>query len=75
MTTTPFETTHLGSVILDAIEAAGHTVRSAALGAGIPHSTLDRKIKTNPGSLTVAELGRIAALLGTTVSDLTGKTS
>ena len=71
MTTTPLETTHLGRVILDAIEASGRTVRSAALEAGIPPSTLDRKIKTNPGGLTLAELGRIASLLGTTVAGLT----
>lgn len=62
-------TASLGSVIRGRIEAAGYTVRSAALAAGIPHSTLDRKLRTSD-QFTFSELARIADLLGVRVSEL-----
>ena len=62
----------LGAVILREIEQAKHTVRSASIAAGIPHSTLDRKIRTGGRAFTFAELERLAFLLGyDRVSDLT----
>lgn len=70
--TTTTAAPRLGEVIREAIEKAGHTVRSAALASGIPHSTLDRKIKAGGESFTFAELARIATILGyDRVSDLT----
>lgn len=55
-----------------ALEAAGESVSSASLHAGIPRSTLDRKFNSGKGiqALTVRELFDLATLAGTTAADL-----
>ena len=72
MDSNPASAQSLGAIIDAKIKDAGHTIRSAAIESGIPHSTLDRKIKTGGRAFTFAELQRLAGLLGyDRVSDLT----
>ncbi|WP_243061199.1 helix-turn-helix transcriptional regulator [Nocardioides sp. SR21] len=52
-----------------AIEAAGQTQLGVAEESGIPRTTLIRRLR-GLSAFTVAELEAIAAVLGTTVSNL-----
>ncbi|WP_167131962.1 hypothetical protein [Paramicrobacterium chengjingii] len=49
----------VGKAVRSAFDAAGFSVRSAALATGIPYTTLDRKLEGHT-SFTVRELRAIA---------------
>ena len=53
-----------------AIERAGLSEVEAARRAGIPQSTLSRRLLGNPPGFTVTELSLLAAVLGTDASSL-----
>ena len=53
-----------------AIERAGLSVNRAAALAGIPQSTLDRRLVGNPPGFSIAELSSLASVLGVEVGDL-----
>lgn len=61
----------LAAVVADALEQSGISDRQAAEQAAIPRTTLTRKLRT--GDFTVREIESIAAVLGTTASDLMGR--
>lgn len=54
----------VASKALKALEGAGETVHSASRKSGIPHTTLDRKLKASKGvsALTVRELFELSKL-------------
>ena len=53
-----------------AIERAGLSVNRAAALAGIPQSTLDRRLLGAPPGFTITELSSLASVLGVEVGDL-----
>lgn len=59
----------LAQVVSEALDRAGISQRKAALEAGIPLTTLSRRL-TGRSPLTASELFVLASVAGTTVSDL-----
>lgn len=61
----------VAQVVTEAMTAGGWSEKALAEATGIPRATLRRRLIGSP--FDVAELSRIAATLGTTVSDLLGE--
>lgn len=51
------------------IEGSGKSLRAVALEAGIPYTTLDRRMRGD-GKLTVSEMADIANAIGVNFTDL-----
>lgn len=62
-------TQHVASAVSEAIDAAGETQLSVSEGAGIPRTTLIRRLR-GQSPFTVAELERIASHLNVSVTSL-----
>lgn len=62
----PPQTRHFGEEVEARIVAQGLTLREVSDGARIPLATLHRKLKSPDMDFTLAQLARIAELLGTT---------
>lgn len=52
-----------------AINASVGSVRAAAIGSGIPYTTLDRRLRGDGSDFTVAELRRLGEVTGHAASD------
>ena len=70
MTTSAAAVAATAAAVRAAIESAGLSEVEAARRAGIPQSTLSRRLLGNPPGFTVTELSLLAAVLGVEVGDL-----
>ena len=70
MTTSAAAVAATAAAVRAAIERAGLSEVEAARRAGIPQSTLSRRLLGNPPGFTVTELSLLAAVLGIDASSL-----
>ena len=70
MTTSAAAVAATAAAVRAAIERAGLSVNRAAQLAGIPQSTLDRRLLGGTPGFTVSELSALASVLGIDASSL-----
>ena len=70
MTTSAAAVAATAAAVRAAIESSGLSEVEAARRAGIPQSTLSRRLLGNPPGFTVTELSALASVLGIDASSL-----
>lgn len=66
---TATETPTVSQAVRAAINDSVGSVRAAAIQAGIPYTTLDRRLRGDGSDFTVAELRKLATVTGRSYSD------